>query len=137
MNNRRTVFYVDDNSRARNLLTAILEQNGFNVIAVSDPDEAMRVCRETHIDLALLDYPMPVVSGQSLAAEIKFVHPEVPIVMISGGVAVSEHDLALVDAHLGAGSSSGELIATIRMLLAYEHVCRSDGAAPGHWSDST
>jgi len=137
MNNRRTVFYVDDNSWARNLLTAILEQNGFNVMAISDPHEAIRVCRETHFDLALLDHPMPVVSGQTLAAEIKFVHPEVPIVIISGSVAVSEHDLAFVDAHFGAGSSLDELIATIRMLLAYEHVCRSDGAAPRHWSDST
>lgn len=70
MSNNRTVFYVDDNNPARNLLTATLEQNGFNVIAMSDPHEAMPVCRETHFDLALLHYPMPVVSGQTLAAEI-------------------------------------------------------------------
>src|SRR5262249_46977426 len=137
MSNRRTVFYVDDNHRARNLLTAILEQNGFNVIAMSDPHEAMRVCGETHFDLALLDYPMPVVSGQTLAAEIKFAYPEIPVVMISGRVAISERDLTFVDAHLGAGTSLDELIATMRKLLANGHISGNEGAAPRHWSDST
>jgi DNA-binding response OmpR family regulator len=128
---------VDDNNRARNLLTKVLEQRGFDVMGVSDPGEALRICRESHFDLALLDYPVPIISGQTLAAEIKFFHPEVPIVLISGRVAISEHDLIFVDAHLGAGTSLEELIATMRMLLAYERVSRSELAVPRHWSDST
>lgn len=47
------VFYVDDNAKARRLLTSILRESGFEVITASDPLEALGVCKETSFDLAL------------------------------------------------------------------------------------
>jgi len=41
MENRTTVFYVDDNPRSSRLLTSVLEGCGFRVIPAHDPVEAL------------------------------------------------------------------------------------------------
>src|SRR5271157_6299607 len=82
MENRTTVFYVDDNPKSSRLLTSVLEECGFRVITKNDPIEALALCQRTHFDLALLDYEMPLMSGSQLAQEIKFLVPDVPVVLI-------------------------------------------------------
>jgi len=99
MENRTTVFYVDDNPKSSRLLTSVLEECGFRVIAKNDPIEALALCQRTHFDLALLDYEMPLMSGSRLAQEIKFLVPDVPVVLISGRSTLPAAELAFVDAH--------------------------------------
>jgi len=41
MENRTTVFYVDDNPKSSRLLTSVLEHSGFKVISKNDPIEAL------------------------------------------------------------------------------------------------
>ena len=86
MENRTTVFYVDDNPKSSRLLTSVLEECGFRVITKNDPIEALALCQRTYFDLALLDYEMPLMSGSRLAEEIKFLAPDVPVVLISGAL---------------------------------------------------
>jgi CheY-like chemotaxis protein len=45
MYNKQVMLYMDDNDRSRKLLTTILEQNEFDVIAVSDAPEPIRACQ--------------------------------------------------------------------------------------------
>src|ERR1019366_6457058 len=49
----------------------------------NDPVEALAVCQRTDFDLALLDYEMPVMAGSQLAQEIKYLVPDVPVVLFS------------------------------------------------------
>jgi DNA-binding NtrC family response regulator len=135
--NSEIVLYVNNNNSTRNLLSSVLEQNGFVVLAVSDPEEAIRSCHEIHFDMALLNYPMPGPAGKALPGEIKFVRPDVPIIMISGGTVISEHDLTFVDAHFGAGTSLDDVIATMHMLLAREHIGSREKTAAAKWADTT
>ena len=71
MRHRTTLFYVDDNPKSSRLLTSVLEECGFRVIARNNPIEALAQCQSTCFDLALLDYEMPLMSGSRLAREIK------------------------------------------------------------------
>ena len=57
------------------MLSSVLEECGFRVIAKTDPLEALALCKRTYFDLALLDYEMPSMSGSKLAQEIKFLGP--------------------------------------------------------------
>jgi len=41
MENRTTVFYVDDNPKSSRLLTSVLEHSGFKVISKNAPIEAL------------------------------------------------------------------------------------------------
>ncbi len=141
MENRTTVFYVDDNPKSSRLLASVLEECGFRVITKNDPIEALALCQRTHFDLALLDYEMPLMSGSRLAQEIKFLVPDVPVVLISGRSTLPAAELALVDAHFGLGTVLDDLLWTMRILVRPKVVRmedhRPDRRAMTQWADST
>src|SRR5260370_24079738 len=105
MENRTTVFYVDDNPKSSRLLASVLEECGFRVITKNDPAEALKQCQKANFDVALLDYEMPSMSGSKLAQEMKFLVPDVPVVLISGRTTLPSTELAFVDAHFGFGTA--------------------------------
>ncbi len=141
MENRTTVFYVDYNPKSSRLLTSALVDCGFGVIAKNDPIEALALCQRTHFDLALLDYEMPLMSGPRLAQEIKFLVPDVPVVLISGRSTLPAAELAFVDAHFGFGTVLDDLLWTMRILVQpkvgtmEDH--RPDQRTMTQWADST
>jgi CheY-like chemotaxis protein len=141
MENRTTVFYVDDNPKSSRLLTSVLEECGFRVITKNDPIEALALCKRTHFDLALLDYEMPLMSGAQLAQEIKFLVPDVPVVLISGRSTLPAAEMAFVDAHFGFGTALDDLLWTMRILVrpkvARVEDHRAGQRAMTQWADST
>ncbi|MGO9401948.1 MAG: response regulator [Terriglobales bacterium] len=140
MENRTTVFYVDDNPKSSRLLTGVLEACGFRVITKNDPIEALALCKRTYFDLALLDYEMPMMSGAKLAQEIKSLMPDVPVVLISGRSRLPATELAFVDAHFGYGTVLDDLLWTMRILVRPKLVMqdhRPDRRAMTQWADST
>jgi CheY-like chemotaxis protein len=142
MENRTTVLYVDDNPKSSRLLTSVLEECGFKVITKNDPVEALALCKRTYFDLALLDYEMPSISGSQLAHEIKYLMPDVPIVLISGRTTLPPADLAFVDAHFGFRTSLDDLLYTMRVLVRQQLPMRmldhhADQRAMTQWADST
>jgi CheY-like chemotaxis protein len=137
MENRTTVFYVDDNPKSSRLLTSVLEECGFRVIAKNDPFEALALCQRTYFDLALLDHEMPSMSGSQLAQEIKFLVPDVPVVLISGRSSLPSAELAFVDAHFGFGTVLDDLLWTMRFLVRPKPARVADQRAMTQWADST
>lgn len=117
MDTRTTILYVDDNPRSSRLLAGVLEQCRFRVIAKNDPAEALALCLGYSFDLALLDYEMPVMNGARLAREIKFLIPNLPVVLISGRTEIPPAELEFVDAHFGFGTSLDDLLWTMRILV--------------------
>lgn len=135
MEKRTTVLYVDDNPKSSRLLTSILEECGFRVIAKNDPIETLALCeglalcRKTYFDLVLVDYEMPAMLGSSLAREIKMLVPDVPVVLLSGRSELPEEELQFVDAHFGFGTVLDDLLWTMRILVPHPEVVVSDRSA--------
>lgn len=137
MESRTTVYYVDDNPKSSRLLSSVLEECGFRVIAKNDPLEALAQCRGTNFDVALLDYEMPSMSGSQLAQEIKFLVPDVPVVLISGRTEIPSSELAFVDAHFGFGTSLDDLLWTMRILAPPKVMTVAHPREMRQWADST
>ena len=135
-----TVIYIDDNPKSSRLLTSVLEECGFRVVARNDPREALALCKRMYFDLALVDYEMPVMSGARVAQEIKYLAPDVPVVMISGKTTLPSSELAFVDAHFGFGTVLDDLLFTMRS-LAKNNIFTLHHPSPtremGQWADST
>ncbi len=139
MENRTTVLYVDDNPKSSRLLSSVLEECGFRVIAKNDPLEALALCKRTYFDLALLDYEMPQMSGSRLAQEVKYLVPDVPVVLISGRISLPSSELAFVDAHIGFGTSLDDLLWSMRILTKPKVFTMAEhlpGPIAGHLSGS-
>lgn len=57
------ILVVDDNDQNRLLLNDVLTMYGFGVLLAEDGKEAIRIAREQHPDLILMDIQMPVMNG--------------------------------------------------------------------------
>jgi YesN/AraC family two-component response regulator len=79
------VLIVDDSRLARmavaKSLTALRAE--WERIEASNADEALALVKANHIDVTLLDFNMPGRDGLDLAAELRDLHPEMPVAIIS------------------------------------------------------
>ena len=132
-----TVFYVDDNPKARRILGDVLTASGFRVITASDSLEARASWKRLRFDLALLDYRMPFLTGSQLAKEIKSSAPNVPVVLISGYTALAPSELLFVDAYFGRDTVLDDLLSTMWSLARSNRLSARDKRAARLWSNST
>ncbi len=94
-----TVLVVEDEEAILNLSKAILEQQGYMVIAVSTANEAIR-CAETHsepIHLLITDIVMPDMNGKELAQRIGAIRPKIKVLYMSGYTANSIEHRGVLD----------------------------------------
>jgi DNA-binding NarL/FixJ family response regulator len=92
------VLIVDDHPLTRGALSALLAQNGFDVVGeASDGEEAIGVARTLQPDLVLLDLSMPGLDGLGALPRLREVAPECEVVMLTASVA-EENLLAAIRA---------------------------------------
>ena len=83
----KIILLADDEPMLGELLAELLETNGFSVIKVSSGKEALTVLtEEIKVDLAIIDYNMPGLSGLETIAEIRKLNLELPIILSSGSI---------------------------------------------------
>jgi signal transduction histidine kinase/CheY-like chemotaxis protein len=81
-----TVLVADDEDGVRSVVQAMLEREGFRVIAASDGREAVDVFGK-HADgigVVLLDMKMPRLSGEEAFQEIRRIRPDLRVILSSG-----------------------------------------------------
>ena len=82
---KHTVLLADDNPENLNILSKILEDNGYRVRTAKNGQLALNSIQAAPPDLALLDIHMPVMDGYALCKEIKndSALSHIPILFIS------------------------------------------------------
>jgi two-component system cell cycle sensor histidine kinase/response regulator CckA len=83
---RETILVVEDESAILRLITRLLEELGYSVLATRTPGEAIRVAREHVGDIHLLlsDVVMPEMNGRDLAKNVLSLYPGVRCLFMSG-----------------------------------------------------
>lgn len=117
-----TILVADDNLPNLELLSGVLEVEGYQVICVLDGKQALDILRTNSIDLALLDVMMPEPDGFVVCREIKS-DPEtrfVPVVLITALTGSSDRIRGIecgADDFLSKPINQEELLARVRSLL--------------------
>lgn len=95
MPDKKCVVIVEDDPDAREYLTAILEDNGYEPVTAVDGEEGLQKVRERKPAVILLDLMMPKKSGMKFLNEIKQDEElkNIPIVVESGASAVTGVDM--------------------------------------------
>jgi len=80
-----TVLLVDDNRLVRDSLVMMLEDLGFGVVEAESAQEALAAFDASgHIEAALIDVRLPDMDGVELAARLRGLRPDLPLVIVSG-----------------------------------------------------
>jgi DNA-binding NtrC family response regulator len=115
------VLVVDDEPEVRDLESQMLRLQGYAVLEAESAAEALRLAGETAtIHLLITDLMMPEVDGLELTRRFRSVHPNTPVLMVSGSLpllrARSEQDLDRIE-FLAKPFQFDELIHKVRTLL--------------------
>jgi two-component system alkaline phosphatase synthesis response regulator PhoP len=114
-----TVLIVEDDPNTVELVRLYLGRDGHKVLDASEGDEGLRLAREAHPDLVILDLMLPGLDGMERCRILRE-ESDVPIVMLTARV---EEDDRLAGLDLGADDyvtkpfSPRELAARIRAVL--------------------
>ncbi|MEU4690499.1 PAS domain S-box protein [Actinoplanes sp. NPDC023714] len=81
-----TILMVEDEDDLRVITSRILTRAGYRVLAASGGDQALHLA-QTHpapIDLLLTDVIMPKMTGNEVAARVRAIRPDIPVLYMSG-----------------------------------------------------
>jgi CheY-like chemotaxis protein len=80
-----TILLVDDDNAVREVTAAMLREFGYAVIEAGSGGAALELLeREHNLDLMLLDFAMPGMSGSEVARQVQANRPGLPILFITG-----------------------------------------------------
>jgi two-component system phosphate regulon response regulator PhoB len=117
-----TILVVEDEEAIRAMLLLVLEQAGFTLHTAGDARDAQAILDRTHVDLILLDWMLPGISGVEWARRLRkeSAYQELPIILLT---ARGEEEDKVRGFDVGADDymtkpfSPKELVARIRAVL--------------------
>jgi two-component system NtrC family response regulator len=78
-----TIMIVDDEKNYPPILSAILEEEGFETLTANSGREALDILKHSDVDLVLTDMKMPSMDGIELLEHIKTGDQELPVIMMT------------------------------------------------------
>jgi two-component system, cell cycle response regulator len=79
-----TILLVDDNAEYLETTRILLGHEGHAVICAEDGEAALALLRERHVDLMLLDFYMPGLTGEEVVARLRIFNPYVQVILQTG-----------------------------------------------------
>jgi DNA-binding NtrC family response regulator len=115
------VLIVDDDEEVRNMLSSILEGEGYLVEAVENGKKAISICEKTPFDVALLDIDLPDIKGTELLRMLKEIQPRMVKIIITGHPSIENAAKSVneeADGYVLKPFNVVELLEMIKRLLA-------------------
>ncbi len=78
-----TILIVDDEKNYPLILSAVLEEEGYETLTANSGQAALAILESSDIDLVLTDMKMPVMDGIELLEQIKTKDPDLPVLMMT------------------------------------------------------
>lgn len=79
------ILVVDDQKTVRETIRIPLEARNHEIIEAEDGDQAIKIIKDSHVDLIITDIVMPVMNGIELVKAIRKISETIPILAVSGG----------------------------------------------------
>jgi CheY-like chemotaxis protein len=117
----QTILVVDDELGAIEVVATALEDEGFRVLSAANGRHGLEKLTEGQVDLAVIDFMMPLVDGAALGKEMKAnpAYENIPIIMMSAvGESVVRERFDGYTAFLRKPFRISALIDTVRRVLA-------------------
>ncbi len=77
------ILIIDDEKNYLLVLQTLLEDDGYTVTALNDPETALAFLQESEVDVVVTDMKMPRVSGMEVLARVKKEWPHIPVLIMT------------------------------------------------------
>lgn len=77
------ILVVDDEVKILNLLNVMISEKEMVFIGSANPQDALKMLKELPLDLIIVDYMMPEMSGHEFAKTVRKENPKIPILYMS------------------------------------------------------
>ena len=118
---KATILCIDDHWNSLIGRKKLLEQNGYEVLEASAGDEGLKLFRSRNVDAVVLDYQMPGMNADMVAAKMKSINSHVPIMLLSAYGPLPKNKLRSVDSFLSKSQPPKILLSTLQGLLDEQH----------------
>jgi two-component system alkaline phosphatase synthesis response regulator PhoP len=115
----KKVLVVDDDVKTVELVKLYLNRDGYRVLTAYDGTEALRLAREGHPDLIVLDLMLPGINGLEICRTLRG-ESDVPIIMLTAKTTDQDKLIGLdlgADDYVTKPFSPRELAARVRVVL--------------------
>ncbi len=112
-----TILCIDDHLSGLIGRKELLESNGYEVLGATDAEEGLKLFVSHSVDAVVLDYLMPGMNGDKVAARMKRIKSHVPIMLLTAFGPLPESKLEAVDTLLCKSQAPGKLLSTLQYLM--------------------
>jgi CheY-like chemotaxis protein len=114
---KATILCIDDQPNGLIGRKTFLENNGYEVLETVSGDEGLKLFLSHSVDAVILDYQMPGMNGDVVAAKMKRAKSHVPIMLLSAYGPLPASKLVAVDTFLSKSQPPRILLSTLQNLL--------------------
>jgi CheY-like chemotaxis protein len=114
---QKTLLCIDDYQNALAGWCLYLQGAGYCVAGASSAQDGLEIFATRQVDIVVLDYAMPEVTGDIVAATMKKMKPSVPIIMFTGVPDVGEQARDQIDVLVAKGCDPSVLLQIIDEVL--------------------
>lgn len=118
---KATILCIDDHWNGLIGRKMLLEQYGYEVLEATDGDGGLKLFRSRPVDAVVLDYQMPGMNGDVVAAKMKRINSNVPIMLLSAYGPLPQNKLASVDKFVSKSEPPNEMLSMLRKMLNSPH----------------
>ena len=114
---KKLVLCIDDNPISLYTRQLILAGSGYRVVAAENGKEGLRLAESLRPNAVILDYYLPDINGPAVAAAIKKINRETPILVFSGDSQVPDDLTDYADGFLTKDCGPTVLLNEVARLL--------------------
>lgn len=80
----KAILFVDDHEVLARLSCEILEMQGYRAVSAYSASDALEKFKTNKFDLLVTDFRMEGMNGLELARKVHDMHPDVPVIIVTG-----------------------------------------------------
>ncbi|SEG04206.1 Response regulator receiver domain-containing protein [Bryocella elongata] len=104
------ILCVDDEKVGLQVRRLLLERSGYRVLTAPDGPTGLKVFEDNPVEAVVLDYAMPGMHGGEVAAMMRQIKPEVPILLLSAYLGLPPEITQLVNVYMTKGEGAPALL---------------------------
>ncbi len=133
MMNLTQILVVEDEVEISRLIETILQKKGYSVITINDGISALNLLKNKKIDLILLDWMLPQLSGIDVIKELRKNNNQTPVIFITAKTQPEDIVLGLesgADDYLTKPFESSILLARVESVLRRYNIHKKTALSP-------